>query len=87
MYKFEIDSKKSFSNLDKQGIDFLETQGLCDDQNLINAQAESDDEIRILVIGRITEKYRSTVVTYRGGKIRIISVRQSRKSMVELYES
>jgi uncharacterized DUF497 family protein len=40
-----------------------------------------------LVIGKISEKNWSGVITYRGGKIRIISVRRSRKEEVEIYES
>jgi uncharacterized DUF497 family protein len=45
------------------------------------------DEERFLLVGRIGEKHWSAVVTYRGRRIRIISVRRSRKKEVELYES
>ncbi len=40
-----------------------------------------------MVIGRISEIHWSGVVTYREEKIRIISVRRSRKTEVMLYES
>ncbi|OHY73003.1 hypothetical protein BCA33_18775 [Marinobacter sp. AC-23] len=39
------------------------------------------------VLGQIGGKHWSTVVTYREGRIRLISVRRSRKKEVELYES
>ena len=60
---------------------------LWQDQDLLEIQAKSDDEPRYLVIGLIGDKHWSAVITCRGEKIRIISVRRSRKSEVELYES
>ncbi|HBB15448.1 MAG TPA: hypothetical protein DCZ97_00055 [Syntrophus sp. (in: bacteria)] len=48
---------------------------------------KTSDEPRFLVIGNISEKYWSGVITYRSEKIRIISMRRSRKEEVELYES
>jgi uncharacterized protein len=84
---FEFDNDKSRSNLNKHDIDFLEAQSLWDDPDLLEVQAKSDDEIRTLVIGRIAGKHWSAIVTYRDENVRIISVRRSRKSEVELYES
>jgi uncharacterized DUF497 family protein len=37
--------------------------------------------------GKIREKHWSAVITYRGDKIRIISVRRSRIEEVQQYES
>ncbi len=87
MNYFEFDEKKSISNLNKHGIDFVVAQELWRDPNLIEVQAKSANEPRFLLIGRIAEKQWSAVVTYRGDNIRIISVRRSRKSEVELYAS
>ena len=87
MYGFEFDHDKSASNFDKHGIDFVEAQKLWDDPYFIEIQANSDMEPRFLVIGRIAEDHWSSVITYRGSHIRIISVRRSRKLEVELYES
>ena len=87
MTHFEFDEKKSISNLNKHGIDFVIAQELWRDPNLIEVQANSTNEPRFLLIGRIAEKQWSAVVTYRGDNIRIISVRRSRKSEVELYAS
>ncbi|WP_456380267.1 BrnT family toxin [Thiolapillus sp.] len=87
MYRFEYDEQKSVSNLEKHGIDFLTAQQLWGDSDLVEIQAKSDTEPRFLVIASCFGKYWSAVVTYRGDSIRIISVRRSRKTEVELYES
>jgi uncharacterized DUF497 family protein len=85
--EFEFDSDKSDSNKRKHGIDFVEAQALWDDPDVIEIPVKTIDEPRHLVIGKIAEKYWSGVITYRSGKIRIISVRRSRKEEVEIYES
>ena len=85
--KFEFDSEKSTNNKKKHGIDFLEAQSLWNDPELIEIAAKTIDESRFLVIGKIENKFWSCVITYRNEKIRIISVRRSRKEEIELYES
>ena len=87
MEAFEFDENKSKANKDKHGIDFLEAQTLWEDPYLLEIRAKSRDEDRFLLIGRIDDKHWSAVVTYRGERIRLISVRRSRKQEVELYES
>ena len=87
MYIFEFDPDKSRSNREKHGIDFVQAQKLWDDPNLLEVRAKSDDEPRYLVVGIISKKYWSAIVTYRKEKVRIISVRRSRQTEVELYES
>lgn len=87
MYRFEYDDEKSTLNLEKHGIDFVLAQALWNDPDLIEVQAKSEDEPRFLVIGSIENKQWSAVITYRSNTIRIISVRRSRRSEVELYES
>ncbi len=87
MYVFEFDEKKSASNLKKHGIDFVAAQKLWDDPDLIEVKAACDNEPRFLIVGRINKRYWSSVITYREGKVRIISVRRSRRIEVELYES
>ena len=86
MIIFEFDAVKSQANLDKHGIDFHAAQELWDDPDLLEIQARSEGEQRLLAIGRIGDKHWSAVVTYRGEKIRIISVRRSRPREEELYE-
>jgi len=85
--EFEFDSEKSISNKEKHGIDFREAQELWDDPDVIEIPLKTSDEQRSLVIGRIAEKHWSGIITYRAGKVRIISVRRSRKEEVDVYES
>jgi len=87
MRVFEYDNNKSSSNLKKHGIDFDAAQELWVDPELIELQVKSEDELRFLVIGIISKKHWTAVITYRGSAVRIISVRRSRKKEVELYES
>ena len=83
---FEFDPNKSDSNKQKHGIDFHAAQALWNDPDLIEIPVKTMDEPRYLVIGIIAGKHWSGVVTYRGEKILIISVRRSRKEEVEIYE-
>lgn len=84
--EFEFDPAKSNSNKKKHGIDFYETQALWNDSDFIEIPLKTTDEPRVLVIGKILEKHWSAIVTYRSEKLRIISVRRSRKEEVEIYE-
>ncbi len=84
--QFEFDPRKSDSNKQKHGIDFQEAQALWDDPDLIEVPVKTIDEPRYLVIGKIADKHWSGIFTYRRGKIRIISVRRSRKEEVDIYE-
>jgi uncharacterized protein len=84
---FEYDEQKSRSNLGKHGIDFEAAQALWNDPSLLEVRARSEDEERYLLIGRIGNQHWSAVVTYRDGRIRLISVRRARNTEVALYES
>jgi uncharacterized protein len=83
---FEFDIKKSNVNKVKHGIDFYEAQALWEDPDFIEIPIKTSDEPRYLVIGIISGKHWTGVITYRGEKIRIISMRRSRKEEVEIYE-
>ena len=87
MDEFEFDEVKSQVNLEKHGIDFEVAQELWRDPYLLEIRAKSEGEPRFLLIGKIAEMHWSAVVTYRDARIRLISVRRSRKKEVELYES
>jgi uncharacterized DUF497 family protein len=84
--EFEFDPKKSDGNKVKHGIDFYEAQALWDDPDFIEIPVKTSDEPRFLVIGKISEKHWSGIITYRSDKIRLISVRRSRKEEVDIYE-
>ncbi len=84
--EFEFDAAKSRANAIKHGIDFVEAQRLWDDPFRVEIPARTTDEMRLLVIGRIDRTHWSAVVTHRGPRIRIISVRRSRPEEVTIHE-
>ena len=84
--EFEFDPAKSASNKEKHGLDFVEAQLLWLDSMLLEIPARTSDEPRFVIIGKIGDKHWTCVVTYRENRIRIISVRRSRKEEVEIYE-
>ena len=84
---FEFDGNKSVANKQKHGIDFIESQKLWDDPERIEIPTKQLDEPRYVLIAMINNKHWSAVFTYRNNKIRLISVRRSRKNEKEIYES
>ena len=84
--EFEFDEKKSQANKAKHGIDFVEAQALWRDEALIEVPARTEDEPRFVLVGRIADRHWSAVITYRGDKVRLISVRRSRAEEGALYE-
>ncbi|MGB3562628.1 MAG: BrnT family toxin [Thermoanaerobaculia bacterium] len=84
--EFEFDVRKSRSNKKKHGIDFVEAQRLWDDPDVIVIPARTADEPRFLIVGMIERLHWSGIITLRGDRVRITSVRRSREEEVELYE-
>lgn len=87
MPDFEFDDAKTYNNKKKHGIDFIEAQELWEDIDRIIIPAKTIDELRFIIIGKIENKLWSAIFTIRNDKIRIISVRRSRKEEIEIYES
>ena len=87
MITFEFNEQKSQANLLKHGINFIDAQALWNDPRLLEVPARIEDEPRYLLIGLISEKHWSAVITYRNTNVRLISVRRSRPEEVALYES
>ena len=85
--EFEFQPRKSASNKRKHGIDFVEAQALWDDPNLVEIPARTVDEPRHLVVGMIMDTAWAGIITCRGDRIRIISVRRAQKEEIEIYES
>ena len=85
--EFEFDNRKSQMNKKKHEIDFIEAQALWNDRDRIEIPAKTIDEERSLIIGRISDQCWSAIITYRNERVRIISVRRSRKEEIEIYES
>ena len=84
--EFAFDEAKSQANKSKHGIDFVEAQALWFDEMFVEIPARTEDEIRFVVVGMISDKHWSAVVTYRGERVRIISVRRARVEEVAIYE-
>lgn len=84
---FEYDSAKSQSNYEKHGIDFEEAKDLWLDEYHIEIPAKNIDEPRYMVIGKIDKQHWSAIITYRDSIIRLISVRRSRETEVNFYET
>jgi uncharacterized DUF497 family protein len=82
---FEFDPAKSGANLAKHGIDFVAAQAIWDDPDRLEVPARSLDEPRTQVIGRIGTLVWSAFVTFRGGRVRIISVRRARHEEEAAY--
>ncbi len=85
--EFEFDEAKSQANKSKHGLDFVAAQALWLDEMLVEIPARTEDEPRFLVVGMISGKHWSAVITYRGEKVRLISVRRARVEEVAIYES
>ena len=83
--EFEFDPNKSKSNKQKHGIDFEESKALWLDINRLEVQAKSDDEPRYALIAMLNEKIWTAFYTIRKKRIRIISVRRSRKGEIGIY--
>lgn len=85
--KFEYDTAKSASNKIKHGLDFDEAQALWNDDNLLVFPLRFADETRQACIGKLQGTCWTAIMTCRCCKVRLISVRRSRKEEVEAYES
>lgn len=84
--EFEYNHSKSEINRKKHGIDFAEAQKLWNDPDLVEIPAKTVGETRFLVIGRVSGKLWSGIITYRDNTSRIISVRRSRSEEEAIYE-
>lgn len=84
---FEFDPIKSEANLTKHGIDFNKATQLWNDSERIVIRAKIIDEPRFLLVAKLKNVYWSAIYTLRKDKVRIISVRKSRKNEKEIYNS
>ncbi len=85
--KFEYDEPKNRINIEKHGVDFITAQEIWQDEMMLEIVLNFPDEIRIMCIGKINQKYWTAIITYREETIRIISVRRSRKKEILRYEN
>jgi uncharacterized protein len=85
--EFEFDKNKSESNKQKHGINFNEAKKLWEDTDYVEIPVKTSDKPIFLIIGKISKKCWTGIITYRSENIRIISVRRSRKEEIDIYES
>ena len=84
--RFEFDPEKSAANFAKHGIDFEAAQALWLDERKASGPTHSPGEERWMVVGKIEDKLWSAIITNRGDRIRIISVRRSRPKEASNYD-
>ncbi|HJH42738.1 MAG TPA: BrnT family toxin [Rubneribacter badeniensis] len=82
---FEYDPVKSARNRAKHGIDFEQAKRLWSGKVVTVPSLGEYGEVRYVALGVIDGKHWTAVFTRRGERIRIISVRRSRKKEVEVY--
>ena len=85
LVEFEFDRQKSAINKAKHGIDFVEAQALWKSKH-VRLGAKDALEKRYMILGKIDRERWSAIITYRGGTIRIISVRKSTPTEIATYE-
>jgi uncharacterized protein len=86
MSNFEWDENKNKSNQQKHGVGFEEAQEVFEDENAIEFSGNTQNELRILRIGKTFGKMLLSVVyTVRVISIRIISARQASKPETMSY--
>jgi uncharacterized DUF497 family protein len=84
---FDYDKQKSITNKEKHGVDFQQAKELWEDPDCIVIPARTTGESRYLLIGKLDNEIWSAIFTLRNKKIRIISVRRSRKNEEEIHKS
>ncbi|MCL5073887.1 MAG: BrnT family toxin [Actinobacteria bacterium] len=82
MMDFEFDKNKSEANQQKHSIDFNEAKELWEDPDYVEIPVKTSDEQRFLIIGKISGKHWTGVITYRNKRIR-----RSKKEEIDIYES
>ncbi len=83
--EFEWDQLKSVVNREKHGISLEEACALWDGP-VLEVRSHYSQESRRLAIGRIAGRFWTAVFTWRGKKIRLISVRRSREKERKAYD-
>ncbi len=68
-------------------MDFIRAMKLWNDPNRLEIPARWVNEPRFLLIAMLDEELWTTVFTKRNSKVRIISVRKSRRYEKEIYNS
>lgn len=85
-YLFEWDEAKNATNRRKHGISFEEAEAIWDDPGFVEVHVMDIPEDRWVAIGRVGKRaYFTAAITYREGRIRIISARRSSRKEIDKY--
>lgn len=84
--EFEWDPNKSASNKEKHGVSFDEARELFADEERIEVSLPYPGEPRFAVVGMMRGNHWTAIITYRSGRIRIISVRRSHPKEERAYD-
>lgn len=83
--EFEYDPAKSKTNAEKHGIDFEQATLLWNDEKRVEFVARFADEPRLGLVGEYAGKLWTAIFTIREDRLRIISVRRTRKNEETIY--
>lgn len=84
--EFEWDEAKRMPNLAKHGLDFLKATVLFEGRFLCGEARSAGSERRWLATGSVDDDFVTVIFTYRGEKIRIISMRSARDEERRRYQ-
>jgi hypothetical protein len=85
--EYEYDPEKSQANEAKHGIDFEQAKALWSDDDRLVIPARSKDEPRWAMLAQHGTKVWAAFYTFRGNRVRLISVRRARPNEKAMYES
>jgi uncharacterized protein len=83
---FEFDPVKNAADRVYHGIDFVAAQALWLDDRRIEIDARSSDEPRRVLVARLGHRHWAAIYAWRGGRVRLISVRRARFREIRNYE-
>ena len=87
LLEFEWDDRKNSANARKHGIDFADALQVFSDLASVRFESKGQhEEIRRLIVGKVSGIFVTVVYTVRGDRIRIISARHSRISERKRYD-
>ena len=85
--QFEWDEAKRRANLAKHGLDFLDAVGLFAAPYMAERTRTVNGEERHLAVGVVQQEFVTVVFVYRNDRIRLISMRRSRRAERRRYQA
>jgi uncharacterized protein len=85
--EFEWDEAKRVSNIAKHGLDFVRIARLLDGPRVTKRASGAHGEERLLLTGKLDSRAVTAVVTWRGERLRIISLRSARNDEWRGYQA